>query len=321
MHLTCYIDSQCVASTLNYDSCGLPALKSVEGIIEPFGISTALLTPFHSDGRVNLALFCSHAQHMLESGLQGVTLFGTTGEGASIGFDERQIALQAMQDAGIAAQAMTIGLCASSVSDVCAQVHQGSAFGVTKYLLLPPFYFKALDDEGLFQWHSELFATAEPSAQFIVYHIPQITQIPLSIELIMRLKAAFPERILGVKDSAGKWDNTRALLEGGKVPVLVGDERLLHKALPIGATGSICGMANLFPGRLRALFETHVEDPALSSDVDLIVSGPVIPALKRAMVVQTGNAEWGHVRAPLRPLPSGMQSLIDARFALKEGVA
>jgi len=258
---------------------------------------------------------------MIESGLQGVTLFGTTGEGASIGFDERQVALDAMKNAGIAADAMTLGLCASSVGDVCAQVQQGIAFGVTRFLLLPPFYFKDLDDEGLFQWHADLFSAVDPAAQFIVYHIPQITQVPLSFDLIMRLKAAFPERVLAVKDSAGKWNDTRVLLESGKIPVLVGDERLLHKALPIGAAGSICGMANLFPGRLRALFETHTEDPALSSDVDLIVSGPVIPALKRAMVVQTGNADWGHVRAPLRPLPSDAASLIDARFALKEGVA
>lgn len=292
-----------------------------ETAIKPFGISTALLTPFHGDGSLNLPLFCAHANHMLQNGPHGVTLFGTTGEGASIGFDERQDAIQAMRDSGIPANVMTLGLCGSAVADVAAQVRQGVSFGITQYLLLPPFYFKDLDDQGLYDWHVRLFETAEPSARFILYHIPQITQVPLSIDLILRLKAAFPERVMAVKDSAGQWDNTRALLETGKVPILVGDERLLHMALPLGAAGSICGMANLFPARLRALFDTHAEDAALCSEVDLIVSGPVIPALKHAMVTLTGNTGWAPLRAPLRPLDAQARDAISDRFRVAEKIA
>lgn len=281
----------------------------------PFGISTALLTPFQGDGQINLALLCSHALHMLQSGPRGVTLFGTTGEGASISVGERQDALQAMRDAGVPADAITLGLCASAVRDVVFQVRQGMDFGVTQFLLLPPFYFTDLSDDGLFEWHVQLFEMADPSARFILYHIPQITQVPLSFDLIRRLHETFPDRVIGVKDSAGQWENTCRLLENGDFPVLVGDERLLHRAFPMGAAGSICGMANLFPARLAALFDKHIEDTALSSDVDLIVSGPVIPALKQAMVTLTGNPEWGHLRVPLQALPTAAKAAIDARFA------
>ncbi|MEP2093918.1 MAG: dihydrodipicolinate synthase family protein [Paracoccaceae bacterium] len=295
--------------------------KMTEIIIAPFGISTALLTPFHSDGRINHALFSQHAKHLLENGPDGVTLFGTTGEGASIGFDERQSAIQRMIDSGIAPAQMTLGLCASAIADVNLQVQQGIASGITEFLLLPPFYFKGLDDEGLYDWHARLFKVADPSARFILYHIPQITEVPLSFDLIMRLRSGFPKRVMALKDSAGEWKDTRAVLESKHIPVLVGDERLLHRAAAMGGAGSICGMANLYPNRLRLLFDTQTEDTDLSANVDLIVSHPVIPALKQAMVAMTGNPDWGHLRAPLRPLGPQAKAEIDARFSQAQAVA
>ena len=297
-----------------------PILRT-ESVIAPFGISTALLTPFHADGGLNLPLLSAHATHVLENGARGVTLFGTTGEGASIGMSERQSAISHMIESGISADVITLGLAACSVADTLEQVSQGTALGITQFLLLPPFYFNDLTEDGLFEWHAALFERAESSARFILYHIPQITQVPLSPDLILRLVARFPERVLAVKDSAGQWENTRALLETGKVPVLVGDERLLHKAAAMGAAGSICGMANLFPERMRTIYETQAEDEALSSDVTLIVSMPVIPALKQAMVAQSGNADWGHLRPPLMPLSGGATAAFTARFAARDRVA
>ena len=226
-----------------------------------------------------------------------------------------------MLGSGVAADRMTLGLCASAISDVAIQVQQGTAFGITRFLLLPPFYFKDLDDNGLYDWHANLFDIAEPNAQFIFYHIPQITQVPLSYDLIMRLRGDFPDRVMALKDSAGQWDDTRAVLESGNIPVLVGDERLLHKAAALGGAGSICGMANLYPERLRALFETHVEDLGISAAVDLIVSHPVIPALKQAMVAMTGNPGWGHLRAPLRPLDPTACAAIAEKFSQKNAAA
>jgi len=285
------------------------------------GISTALLTPFHGDGRLNLPLYCDHANDVLAGGAHGITLFGTTGEGASIGIDERKATIQAICDSGIAADKITVGICASAVTDVAAQVRQGVEHGITQFLLLPPFYFKDLDDDGLFDWHAKVFEAAEPSAKFILYHIPQVTQVPLSVDFVMRVRAGFPDRVLAIKDSAGQWDNSYALLKTGNIPVLVGDERLLHKAAAMGGAGSICGVANLMPGRLRTLYETQAEDKALSSDVDLIVSYPVIPALKYAMVAMTGNPEWGHLRAPLLGLNAEARQAIGARFAPGKAVA
>ena len=289
--------------------------RFAEGKVVHFGISTALLTPFHANGAINLPLFCKHANNLLENGVNGVTLFGTTGEGASIGLNERSDAIAAMIESGVAAEVMTIGLCATAITDVISQIRQGVTHGVTQFLLLPPFYFKNLDDEGLFDWHSQLFELADARARFILYHIPQVTHVPLSFDLVTRLAASFPDRVLAIKDSAGNWDSTRNLLENTNIPILVGDERLLHKAAKLGAAGSICGMANLYPRRLRTLFDSRAEDTAISSEVDLIVSYPVTPALKLAMVVKTGDESWGQVRAPLRALTGDARAAIVARFS------
>jgi 4-hydroxy-tetrahydrodipicolinate synthase len=263
---------------------------------------------------LNIPLFCTHANAVLQNGVNGVTLFGTTGEGASIGFDERSEAISDMIDSGVAASLLTLGLSASAITDVVAQVGQGVAFGVTQFLLLPPFYFNNLDDAGLFDWHAKLFELADPRARFILYHIPQITQVPLSVDLVLRLRRTFPDRVMAIKDSAGNWDNTLALLESGEIPVLVGDERLLHKAAAMGAVGSICGMANLYPQRMRTLLDSQTEDVDLSADVDVIVSVPIIPALKQAMGAMTGDAGWANLRAPLQPLTGKASSAIAARF-------
>lgn len=274
-----------------------------------------MLTPFHNDGSVNMDLFCAHAKAMLQRGASGVTLFGTTGEGASIGLHERADAMSAMIASGVPPNVMTLGVCASAIADAQLQVEQGIALGVTQFLLLPPFYFKGSEDQGLYDWHAQLFALADPRAKFILYHIPQVTQVPLSVALVLRLFADFPDRIMAIKDSAGKWDNTKALLDAATIPVLVGDERLLHNAAGMGAAGSICGMANLYTERMSKLFDTHEEDTDLSNMVTLIVSVPVIPALKQAMVAMTGDASWANLRAPFRPLSSADSAAIAARFS------
>ena len=267
-----------------------------------FGISVALLTPFTDAGAIDLPLLAAHANCVLGAGAHRVTLFGTTGEGASVAFAERGPAISALISSGIAPDRIFIGLCATSLGDTLAQVSQALAHGITHFLLLPPFYFPGPTDAGLFDWHAQLFAQADPRAQFILYHIPQITAVPLSFDLVMRLKTAFPDRVLAIKDSSGNLENGRRMLEHGGIPVMIGDERLLHKAVALGAVGSICGMANLHPARMRTLFETGQEDTALSREVDLIVARPVIPALKLIMAKTTGHAGWERMRAPLAPL-------------------
>jgi len=183
---------------------------------------------------------------------------------------------------------------------------------------LPPFYFPAPDDTGLRAWHAALFAQADRRAKFILYHIPQITGVPLSFDLVTGLRGDFPERVVAIKDSSGNWENSERLLIWGGLPVLVGDERLLHRALALGAAGSICGMANLHSARLRALFDTGTEDLALTRQVDAVVAGPVVPAVKVLLAAQTGDPAWERVRPPLAPPGPGARAALLAEGASVE---
>ncbi len=275
-----------------------------------FGISVALLTPFTDQGNIDTVTLKEHAQHLLSESVASVTLFGTTGEGASIGRQERKIGIEAILSAGIPAQKLVLGICATALEDAVEQVVEGRAYGVRCFLLMPPFYFKECSDNALLAWHMQLVARTDPDTQFIVYHIPQVSGVPLSVDLIGRLAVAAPNRFRAVKDSSGSWENARALLQQKAMPVLIGDERLLHRAVPHGAEGSICGFANLYPARLVRLIETATEDRALCEEVTQVVSGPVIPGLKALMAVQHNRPAWERIRLPLIPLDDDERSAL-----------
>ncbi|MEX0348930.1 MAG: dihydrodipicolinate synthase family protein [Paracoccaceae bacterium] len=267
-----------------------------------FGVSVALTTPFSESGEICSAPLADHAKSVLSAGATSVTLFGTTGEGASIGEEERRIGLTSLLSAQCPAEKIILGVCANALADAQAQVAAGLAHGVTRYLVLPPFYFKGASDQALYDWYAALLAHTDPATQFILYHIPQITQVPLSVDLVARLAAHAPDRLIGVKDSSGDWNHAQALIATHSLPVLVGDERLLHRAVGLGGAGCISGVANLYPDRLARVVQTATEDPWISRLVDRVISVPVIPGLKVLLAEQTGDSMWERVRLPLEQL-------------------
>lgn len=267
-----------------------------------FGVSVAMLTPFEASGALDLPRLAAHATRMLHDGAQGVTLYGTTGEGASIGMAERAQGIDGLRAAGIAPDRITLGLYAPAVADAAAQIAQGLAAGIQCFLLPPPFYFRGAPEAGLLAWLQDLLAATDPRARFILYHIPQITGVPLPPTLVAELHRAAPERIRGLKDSSGSWESAQAFLEIPGPEILIGDERLLHRAVALGGAGAISGMANLYPARLARIVETAEEDRALSAEVDKIVATDVIPAIKTLQARATGDATWERLRPPLQPL-------------------
>ncbi len=199
-----------------------------------FGLSVALATPFAEDRSIDLPRLVAHARQSLADGCTSVTVFGTTGEGASLGHNDRQRALGALVGAGIDPRTqLVVGIAASSVEDAIAQGRAGLMLGCPSFLLAPPFYFKGAGDEGLFDWIAAVLTGLGPKASnVILYHIPQVTAVGLSMALVDRLKKAFPGQVTGVKDSSGDWNNAQALLQQhGDLHILIGDERLLARAM------------------------------------------------------------------------------------------
>jgi 4-hydroxy-tetrahydrodipicolinate synthase len=270
-----------------------------------FGLSVALATPFTEERAIDLPSFVAHGKQSLADGCRSLTIFGTTGEGASLGLDERQRALGAMIGGGVDARSqLVVGIAAASVEDAIAQGRAGLMLGCPSFLLAPPFYFKGVGDEGLFDWFSAVLRGLGPQASnVILYHIPQVTSVALSPGLVGELKQAFPNQVKGVKDSSGDWANCQALLkQHGDLHILIGDERLLARAMKIGASGTICGLANIVPELMQGPVNGH-EEPRLADIVDQLVPYAFTPGLK-ALVGHRRNDSlaWSRMRAPLRSL-------------------
>jgi 4-hydroxy-tetrahydrodipicolinate synthase len=270
-----------------------------------FGLSVALSTPFAEDRSIDLPRLVAHGLQSLADGCARLTVFGTTGEGASLGLNERQRALGALVGAGVdPGMQLVVGVAAASVEDAIAQGRAGLMLGCPSFLVAPPFYFKNAGDDGLFDWFAAvLMGLGAKASNVILYHIPQVTAVGLSVELIDRLKKAFPAQVRGVKDSSGNWENTQALLEHhGDLHILIGDERLLARGMQLGASGTICGLANVAPDLMQGPVN-GIEEPRVAALIDLLLPFAVTAAVK-ALVGHRRNdpVAWSRMRAPLRSL-------------------
>jgi 4-hydroxy-tetrahydrodipicolinate synthase len=267
-----------------------------------FGLSCALALPVHQDSSIDFPRLTVHARRSLEAGCSSVTVFGTTGEGASVSLSEREQILGALSEAGIPLRQHVIGgATATAVGDAVNQARMLIDRDCRSVLLAPPFYFKNVRDEGLYRWFSQVFEKIGARARdVLLYHIPSVTQAPLSIELIGRLKAAFPEVVMGVKDSGGDWAYTEKLLRAhGDLILLIGDERHLAAGVRLGAQGAISGLANVHPERLLKLIEAGQDDLPIIELVDEILRFPVTPAVKALIACRQDDRAWLNVRAPL----------------------
>lgn len=270
-----------------------------------FGLSVAIATPFDTKGDIDLPRLVAHAQWCITKGCDSVTLFGTTGEGATVGARERARAFEAMINAGLKPRTQLLSSVAtSSVEDAVDQAAMALDLGFRGLLLTPPFYFRAVDDEGIYRWFAQVFERLGPKARdMFAYHIPSMTGISLSPALIGRLKKDFPGIVVGVKDSSSNWSNTEQLLkQHSDLMILVGDERDLGRAVRGGGSGSICGVANIFPDILGPVAREGKEDARVRPIVDAICRQPVLPAIKALVAGTKSDREWARMRPPLADL-------------------
>jgi 4-hydroxy-tetrahydrodipicolinate synthase len=273
------------------------------------GVWTAILTPLESDGRVAHDLLASHARDLFSRGIDGITLFGTTGEGQSFSVAERREALERLLAAGIAPARVTVGTGCAALPDTAELTRHAAGLGVAAVLALPPFFWHAPGDEGVYAAYARLIGLlGGTKVRLLVYHIPQVTGVPVPPSVVARLAAAFPDVVAGVKDSSGDWDNTAALLKiSPRLAILVGHEPYLPRAVKSGAVGTICGLGNYRPELIRRLHDAagRPEEAALVAVTEklvaLVTGVPFVPAIKSLMAEATGEPRWMNVREPLLP--------------------
>ncbi|NEJ69724.1 dihydrodipicolinate synthase family protein [Rhizobium phaseoli] len=283
---------------------------------QKFGLSVALATPFDNNGDIAIDVMIGQAKRSLAAGCSSVTLFGTTGEGSSIGTQERERVLASMLDSGIEASKIVVGVLVDAAEDAASQAGHALSKGVRNILLAPPSYFKNVSDDGLFQWFSAVFATLGDKARdMIVYNIPSVTMVPLSVSLIGRLRTAFPNIVIGVKDSSGDWPFTETLLKAhGDLVILVGDERHLAKGVRLGGQGAISGMANFVPREVKLMAEEGKDDSRIEDFVAELLKFPVTAAVKVMVAQLTSNDIWLAVRPPLVSISAEGQAELALAF-------
>jgi 4-hydroxy-tetrahydrodipicolinate synthase len=285
-------------------------------VTQKFGLSAALTSPFSTDGTLNIENLIAHANRCLANGCNSVTLFGTTGEGCSIGSRERKAVLGAFIDAGISPSNIVVGVLVDSIEDAADQAARALSAGVRNILLAPPSYFKNVSDDGLFAWFSAVFAKIGTGARdILVYNIPSVTMVALSVELVGRLRTAFPGIVTGVKDSSGTWSYTERLLkEHGDLIILIGDERDLARGVRLGGQGAISGVANFLTQDVRAMAVDGRDDKRIEDLVVELLKFPVTPAVKVLLSHTTGENIWLDVRAPLIALSAEDRARIEGAF-------
>jgi 4-hydroxy-tetrahydrodipicolinate synthase len=275
------------------------------------GALAPVLTPFRADLEPDTPRFIAHCRWLVESGA-GLAIFGTNSEAASLSVDERLRLTDALLEAGVPAGRMMPGTGASSIADAVTLTRHAVGSGAAGVLMLPPFYYKGVGDAGLFDYFAHVIdKVASGDLRIYLYHIPQVTQVPISLALVEMLRKRFPQTVVGAKDSSGNWDNTKALLEHfakDGFDVFPASESLLSQALPLGAAGCISATVNLNPAGIRALYErwNTPEGAQLQARADTIrkifQSPNMIPAMKRAAAEFSGHGDWAVVRPPLTRL-------------------
>ena len=276
------------------------------------GLIAPILSPFTDDLSFDQITYNKLAKNLLGSGCAGLTPFGTTGEALSIGVEDRKRALDGLIASGIDPSVLIPGTGLCNLSESVALSQQAVDAGCEGVMVLPPFYFKGVSDEGLLRYYEEFIDRVNrDNLRIYLYHIPQVSGVGLSIELVDALREKYPTIVVGIKDSSGDWGNTKNLLDMEDFIVYPGSELQLVEAMKMGAPGCISATANLNSRQISDVIK-HCEDEnwdkAAASHEPVIQTRLVfqnyspIPAQKALLAQITRQESWRNVRPPLMSL-------------------
>jgi 4-hydroxy-tetrahydrodipicolinate synthase len=291
-----------------------PAMSKVnrlEGVLSP------VVTPFRKDYSPDEERFARHCRWLLKSGCAGLAIFGTNSEANSMSVAEKRRLLEALVKGGVSPTSLMPGTGHCAISDSIELTRAAVELGCAGVLMLPPFYYKGVSDEGLYRNFAEVIErVGDERLQLYLYHIPPVSQVSITLGLIERLLGKYPGIVAGVKDSSGDWNNTKAMLDAFAkegFDVFAGSEALLLDNMRHGGKGCITATGNVNPGPIANLYKSwrSPEADKLQADISatrkIVQKQPMIPALK-AIVAHFGNdAAWKTCRPPLVELTANQE--------------
>jgi 4-hydroxy-tetrahydrodipicolinate synthase len=276
-------------------------IQRVRGVLAP------VLTPFKGDLSPDTERFIAHCKWLLSQDC-GLAVFGTTSEANSLAAEERSMLLDALVAAGVDTSRMMPGTGCCSITETVKLTAQAVKHGCAGVLMLPPFYYKGVSEEGLYRYFSEVVQrVGDARLKIYLYHIPPVTVVGITTELVERLLAAYPNAIAGMKDSSGDWNNTKTFLDAfNGFDVFVGSESFLLAGMRNGGAGTISATANVNPAAIYKLYtgwknaDADVQQAKLNVVRDVFGKKyPMISALKQAIAICANDPAWRTVRPPL----------------------
>ncbi len=309
------------------------------------GVLAPVLTPFKADLSPDRERFIAHCKWLLSQNC-GLAPFGTTSEANSLSIEERSTLLDALVAAGINTSRMMPGTGCCSITETVKLTSQAVKHGCAGVLMLPPFYYKSVSEEGLYRYFSEVVQrVGDARLKIYLYHIPPVAVVGITTGLVERLLKAYPNVIAGMKDSSGDWNNTKTFLEAFAVragravspdarsssdpatdtqttfDVFVGSESFLLASMRNGGAGTISATANVNPAAIHKLLAEYPNADADDQQAKLNLvrdlfgkKYPMISALKQAIATYANDPAWRTVRPPLVELTAEQAKTLAAEL-------
>jgi 4-hydroxy-tetrahydrodipicolinate synthase len=277
------------------------------------GVLAPVVTPFKRDLSPDADLLARHCRWLLGENV-GLAVFGTNSEANSMSVDEKLDLLDSLIAQGIDPARMMPGTGCCAITDSIRLSERAANLGCAGVLMLPPFYYKGVSDEGLFRNFAEIIErVGSDRLRVYLYNIPPVSQVPITVALIERLLKSYPDAVAGVKDSSGDWNNTQAYLDAFRedsFDVFPGSESFLLRGLRNGAAGCISATANVNPRSIAQVCsswengDADVRQAQLDTIRGIFAKRPMIPSLKATIARHSGIDSWATVRPPLVELTS-----------------
>ena len=288
------------------------------------GVLAPVVTPFRADFSPDTERFIAHCQWLLSQNC-GLAVFGTTSEANSLAVEERSTLLDELVAAGVDPSRMMVGTGCCSITETVKLTSQAVKHGCAGVLMLPPFYYKGVGDEGLYRHFSEVVQrVGDARLRIYLYHIPPVAVVGITTGLVERLLKSYPNAIAGMKDSSGDWNNTKTFLDAfaqSGFDVFAGSESFLLVNLRNGGAGTISATANVNPAAIHKLYaewkSADADDQQAKLNVIRDTFGkkyPLISALKQGIAIYANDPAWTKVRPPLVELTAEQAEALAAEL-------
>ncbi len=289
----------------------------------PDGVFAASVTPLKKDFSIDHEALFNHCNWLLANGNNGICLMGTTGEANSFSMEERMAALDYLIEKGIPAHLLLVGTGCCALPDTIKLTQHAVSKKVGGILMLPPFYYKGLTDDGLTQYFKLVIeAVNDPDLKIYLYHFPKMTGVPFTVPFVKNLVELYPETIVGMKDSGGDWNNMETICR--EIPgfkLYAGTEKYFLSVLKANGAGVISATTTL-TGPMAAAVYARKDEPdatelqAQLTDARAALEGPPFPScVKHVLAKRSQNSDWLHIRPPNSNLTSSQIKELEDKLA------